>query len=162
TPEQSRLAVEFGAEGIGLCRTEHMFLGERLPSVQRAILATTPEETRAAIFALLPMQREDFIGIFQAMGDRPVTGRLLDPPMSEFLPDRNALLREIIELMRANPKDPRIAELDKLLAAAERLHEVNPMLGTRGVRLSLLIPDFVEMQVEAIIGAACHVKREGG
>jgi len=162
TPEQAALAVEMGAEGIGLCRTEHMFLGERLPMVQKAILATTPEETRAAIFALLPMQRGDFAGIFTAMGERPVTVRLLDPPMSEFLPDRVALLREMLELTRQGGQEAAIAERERLLEAAERLYEVNPMIGVRGVRLSLLIPDFVEMQVEAIIGAACEVKRDGG
>ncbi|MCL6645455.1 MAG: pyruvate, phosphate dikinase, partial [Dehalococcoidia bacterium] len=134
----------------------------RLPQVQRAILATDPAERRRAIFDLLPMQREDFVGIFRAMASRPVTIRLLDPPMSEFLPDRVAILREIVDLTRHDPQDPRIAERERLLEAAERLHEVNPMLGTRGVRLSLLIPDFVEMQVAAIIGAACRVKRDGG
>jgi pyruvate, orthophosphate dikinase len=162
TPEQARLAVEYGAEGIGLCRTEHMFLGERLPGVQKAILATRPEDRRRAIFDLLPEQRQDFVGIFTAMAGRPVTVRLLDPPMSEFLPDRVALLREIVELTRANPNDPAIEEKERLLTAIEPLHEVNPMLGTRGVRLSLLIPDFVEMQVAAIIGAACEVKKNGG
>ncbi|MGH2588047.1 MAG: putative PEP-binding protein, partial [Dehalococcoidia bacterium] len=144
------------------CRTEHMFLGERLPAVQKAILATDPEERRAAIFDLLPVQREDFAGIFEAMGERPVTVRLLDPPMSEFLPDRVGLLREMLDLTRQGGNGVELQEKERLLAAAERLHEVNPMLGTRGVRLSLLIPDFVEMQVEAIIGAACQVKRDGG
>jgi pyruvate,orthophosphate dikinase len=162
TPEQAALAVRFGAEGIGLCRTEHMFLGPRLPLVQRAILATDAEERRRAIFDLLPLQREDFAGIFAAMESRPVTIRLLDPPMSEFLPDPVAILREIVALTRANPNDPAIIERERLLATAERLHEVNPMLGTRGVRLSLLIPDFVEMQVAAIIGAACQAKKAGG
>ena len=162
TPEQAKLAVSFGAEGIGLCRTEHMFLGPRLPLVQRAILATDAEERRRAIFDLLPLQREDFAGIFAAMESRPATIRLLDPPMSEFLPDPVAILREIVELTRANPNDPTIIERERMLETAERLHEVNPMLGTRGVRLSLLIPDFVEMQVEAIIGAACQSKKAGG
>jgi len=162
TPEQAAIAVRFGAEGIGLCRTEHMFLGDRLPSVQRAILATDPEVRRRAIFDLLPTQRADFIGIFEAMADLPVTIRLLDPPMSEFLPDPVQLLREIIDLMHDDRDHPGIAARETLLAAAEGLHEVNPMLGTRGVRLSLMIPDFVEMQVEAIIGAASHVKRAGG
>jgi pyruvate, orthophosphate dikinase len=162
TPEQAQQAVELGAEGIGLCRTEHMFLGDRLPSVQKAILAKDPQTRRAAIFDLLPVQREDFVGIFRAMADRPVTVRLLDPPMSEFLPDRMAIMREILELTRQDANHPAIAEKERLLEAAEEHYEVNPMLGTRGVRLSLLIPDFVEMQVEAIIGAACRVKREGG
>jgi pyruvate, orthophosphate dikinase len=162
TPEQARLAVEMGAEGIGLCRTEHMFLGDRLPSVQKAILATDPEVRRAAIFDLLPVQRNDFVGIFQAMADRPVTIRLLDPPMSEFLPDRVAILREMLEMTRHGRDSAEIEEKERLLEAAERHFEVNPMLGTRGVRLSLLIPDFVEMQVEAIIGAACRVKQGGG
>jgi pyruvate,orthophosphate dikinase len=162
TPEQAAQAVELGAEGIGLCRTEHMFLGDRLPSVQKAIVATDPQERRAAIFDLLPVQREDFVGIFRAMEHRPVTVRLLDPPMSEFLPDRLTIMREILDLTRTNPHDPAIAEKERLLEAAEQHYEVNPMLGTRGVRLSLLIPDFVEMQVEAIIGAACEVKQAGG
>jgi pyruvate,orthophosphate dikinase len=162
TPEQARLAVEMGAEGIGLCRTEHMFLGERLPSVQKAIVATDPDVRRAAIFDLLPVQRDDFVGIFRAMGERPVTIRLLDPPMSEFLPDRVAILREMLDLVRRGRNGAELEEKERLLEASERHYEVNPMLGTRGVRLSLLIPDFVEMQVEAIIGAACRVKREGG
>ncbi|MGD9895335.1 MAG: pyruvate, phosphate dikinase, partial [Dehalococcoidia bacterium] len=162
TPEQAQLAVEMGAEGIGLCRTEHMFLGDRLPAVQKAILATDVEVRRAAIFDLLPVQREDFAGIFQAMGERPVTVRLLDPPMSEFLPDRVAILREMLDLARHGRNGDEYAEKERLLEASERLHEVNPMLGTRGVRLSLLIPDFVEMQVEAIISAACRTKKGGG
>src|SRR5215217_650432 len=96
------------------------------------------------------------------MAHRPVTVRLLDPPRSEFLPDRMAIMREILELTRQDPNHPAIAEKERLLEAAEEHYEVNPMLGTRGVRLSLLIPDFVEMQIEAIIGAACQVKHDGG
>jgi pyruvate,orthophosphate dikinase len=137
TPDDAVKAVEFGAEGIGLCRTEHMFLGDRQPLMADVILAATTEERRASIDRLRPLQEEDFRGIFDAMSGRPVTVRLLDPPLHEFLPRPEEL----------DPDDPRRARV-------ESLQETNPMLGTRGVRLGILFPELYEMQVRAIFAAA--------
>ncbi|MFW5986156.1 MAG: pyruvate, phosphate dikinase [Halanaerobiales bacterium] len=162
TPEDSELAVEFGAEGIGLCRTEHMFFAEdRLPIVQDMILAESEEVRQKALDKLLPMQKEDFMGIFKAMGDRPVTIRLLDPPLHEFLPDRDDLLVEITELKCRNGNQEKIEEKEKLLTAINRLHEMNPMLGHRGCRLGMTFPAIYEMQSLAIFKAACELKSGG-
>ena len=163
TPDQSANARRRGAEGIGLCRTEHMFLGEeRVAAVRRMILADTAAEEQAAYDELLPLQREDFVGIFRAMNGLPVTVRLLDPPLHEFLPDRTQLAVEVAlaENQRLKPKD--LPEKRELLAAVSRLHETNPMLGLRGVRLGILKPGLYAMQVRAIVEAACRVKAEGG
>jgi pyruvate,orthophosphate dikinase len=160
TPEDAAKAREFGAEGIGLARTEHMFLGDRRPLVERLILAPSPEEEQAALDALLPLQREDFEGILSAMDGLPVTIRLLDPPLHEFLPDRVALAVEIAVAEARGEAVPQ--ERRTILAAVERLHEANPMLGMRGVRLGVMKPGLYDMQVRAIMEAACELKREGG
>jgi pyruvate,orthophosphate dikinase len=152
-------SVNFGAEGIGLCRTEHMFLGDRRIYVERIILASTPEEQQRAIDALLELQRPDFIEILEAMGDRPVTIRLLDPPLHEFLPDR----AELMVRMALAERDGTTTQEDlELLAAVNRLHESNPMLGLRGVRLGLVIPGLYVMQTRALAEAVCEVRRRGG
>lgn len=162
TPEHAAQAVELGAEGIGLCRTEHMFLGsDRVPLVQDMILADDETVRQEALDKLLPLQREDFVGIFKAMGGRPVTIRLIDPPLHEFLPPLDELLVEVTELRCKNPNSPELAEKEKLLAKVEEMHEANPMLGLRGCRLSIYFPGIVNMQVGAIIGAACEVKKAG-
>ena len=162
TPEHAALAIELGAEGIGLCRTEHMFLGsDRVPLVQYMILAENEEIRDAALAKLLVMQRADFVGIFKAMGGKPVTVRLIDPPLHEFLPPMNELLVEVTELRCKNPNAPELKEKEKLLAKVEDMHEQNTMLGLRGCRLSIYFPGIVNMQVGAIIGAACEVKKSG-
>jgi pyruvate,orthophosphate dikinase len=158
-PEDSLKAREFGAEGIGLCRTEHMFLGDRLPTVQRMILAETAEEEAAALDALLPVQRADFIGILEAMDGLPVTIRLLDPPLHEFLPRHEEVLGRQVDAFINGVGDP---EADRLMAALKRWEEANPMLGTRGCRLGILKPGLYRMQVRAIIEAAVERKRAGG
>ena len=161
-PEHAGDAVQLGAEGIGLCRTEHMFLGsERAPMVARMILAEDEATRQDALDKLLPLQREDFVGIFRAMGGRPVTVRLIDPPLHEFLPSMNDLLVEITELRCKNPNSPELPEKEKLLKKVAEMHEANPMLGLRGCRLSIYFPGIVGMQVAAIIGAACEVKKAG-
>ena len=157
TPEDAARARRFGAQGIGLCRTEHMFLGDRRQLVENLILATTPEERQAALDALEPLQRDDFIGILTAMDGLPVTIRLIDPPLHEFLPDITELSVKIaLAGDAATEKDRR------LLEAVKRLHEQNPMLGLRGVRLGLVIPGLFAMQVRAIAEAAAERKRQGG
>jgi pyruvate,orthophosphate dikinase len=158
-PEDSLKAREFGAEGIGLCRTEHMFLGDRLPTVQRMILAETPDEEAAALDALLPVQRADFIGILEAMDGLPVTIRLLDPPLHEFLPRHSEVLGRQVDAFINGVGDP---EADRLMAALKRWEEANPMLGTRGCRLGILKPGLYRMQVRAIIEAAVERKQAGG
>lgn len=160
-PEDSEKAIEFGAEGIGLCRTEHMFFGDRLPIMQEMILASDESGRRAALAKLLPFQREDFIGIFEVMSGKPVTIRLIDPPLHEFLPDHETLLREVIMLEVTNSDSPALIEKRRLLKRVEDLRESNPMLGMRGVRLSIRFPEIVEMQTTAIIEAAIEVKRRG-
>ncbi|HOK54332.1 MAG TPA: PEP-utilizing enzyme, partial [Armatimonadota bacterium] len=162
TPEHAAEAVQLGAEGIGLARTEHMFLGsDRVPLVRDMILADNEEIREAAIAKLLPMQRKDFVGIFKAMGGRPVTVRLIDPPLHEFLPPLNELLVEVTELRCKDPNSPELKEKETLLAKVQDMHEANPMLGLRGCRLSIYFPGIVKMQVAAIIGAACEVKKSG-
>jgi pyruvate,orthophosphate dikinase len=171
TPEDAAKARRFGAEGIGLARTEHMFLGDRLPVVQRMILARTPEEEQAALAELLDLQRGDFAGIFEAMSGLPVTIRLLDPPLHEFLPSSKELELAIRQLefdLTSVPGDERarlekeLAEKVDLLGTVERLEESNPMLGMRGVRLGVARPGLYAMQVRAIMEAACDVKEKGG
>ncbi len=162
TPADARRAREFGAEGIGLCRTEHMFMeAERQPKMRAMIMADTEEDRRAALEELLPFQRGDFEGLFEAMDDRPVTIRLLDPPLHEFLPSKSELLVER-ERLRRSDDAKRIEELEHLLARVRDLEEVNPMLGTRGCRLAVLYPEVYEMQVRAIVGAAQAVRERTG
>ncbi|MFW6007287.1 MAG: pyruvate, phosphate dikinase, partial [Halanaerobiales bacterium] len=162
TPEDADLAVEFGAEGIGLCRTEHMFFGDdRLPVVQDMILADSKEERQEALDKLLPEQKEDFTGIFEAMGERPVTIRLLDPPLHEFLPDHDELLEEVTKLKVTGGDEAEIKEKEELLASIETLQEMNPMLGNRGCRLGINYPEIYVMQVKAIMEAACDVIDKG-
>ncbi|MFI1354460.1 pyruvate, phosphate dikinase [Streptomyces sp. NPDC020898] len=160
TPEDAARARRFGAQGIGLCRTEHMFLGERRKLVEEMILADTDAARERALDALLPLQRQDFTGILEAMDGLPVTIRLLDPPLHEFLPDRTDLAVRVAtaEAQGAAP-DPHDTEL---LAAVSRMHEENPMLGLRGVRLGLVIPGLVAMQVRAIAEAVVERIRAGG
>ena len=153
TPEQATEAITWGAQGIGLCRTEHMFLGDRLPKIQKVILADSDKSRQKALDELLPLQRGDFIGIFKAMGDRPVTIRLVDPPMHEFLIDIEQKTREEVMILRlTKPGSKVLAQKEKLLTKIESHHESNPMLGMRGCRLSIVFPQIVEMQVAAIIG----------
>ncbi len=160
TPEDARRAREFGAEGIGLCRTEHMFGGdERLPHVQDMIMAESRDDLVAALDALRTFQIEDFIGIFEAMEGLPVTIRLLDPPLHEFLPDYTDLRIRVARAEATGVADDEAAEQ---LPKMERLKEVNPMLGTRGCRLGIEIPDLYRMQVAAILTAACDVKIRTG
>ncbi|MFN3684620.1 MAG: pyruvate, phosphate dikinase [Fimbriimonadaceae bacterium] len=161
SPEHAEEAVNFGAEGIGLCRTEHMFLGDRVPLVQEMILAEDEATRDAALAKLLPLQRSDFVGIFKAMGARPVTIRLIDPPLHEFLPRLEDLLVETTEMRCTGKTGAEYEAKMKLLKKVQELHEANPMLGLRGVRLSIYFPGIVKMQVAAIIGAACEVKKAG-
>jgi pyruvate, orthophosphate dikinase len=171
TPGQSANAIERGAEGIGLCRTEHMFLGEeRVAAVRRMIFADTAEGEQAAYDTLLPLQREDFVGIFQAMDAKPVTVRLLDPPLHEFLPDQVELAVAVAVAKQAGQDRVEVggdetlplADAEEMLAKVNDLHEANPMLGLRGVRLGILKPGLYAMQVRAICEAASQVKAEGG
>jgi len=159
TAEDAARARRMGACGIGLCRTEHMFLGDRREQVERLILAETPDEQEAALAALLPVQRADFIEIFEAMDGLPVTVRLLDPPLHEFLPDLTELS---VRLAVAEARGERDAEGERLLGAVRRLHEQNPMLGLRGVRLGLVVPGLFALQVRAIAEAAAARLRAGG
>jgi pyruvate, orthophosphate dikinase len=159
TPEDSERARRFGAEGIGLCRTEHMFLGDRRKHVERLILAEGDDERNAALDALLPLQRDDFVGIFEAMDGLPVTVRLLDPPLHEFLPDLTDLS---VKVALAEAKGEDTSADAKLLQAVTRLHEQNPMLGLRGVRLGIVVPGLFGMQVRAILEAAAARKKAGG
>jgi len=159
TPEDAARARRFGAQGIGLCRTEHMFLGDRSPLVEALILADTDEDRDRALAELLPLQRDDFVGIFEAMSGLPVTIRLLDPPMHEFLPDFTELSVRVALAEtrgRTNERDVR------LLHAVSRLHEQNPMLGLRGVRLGLVVPGLFAMQARAVLEAAALVAKAGG
>jgi pyruvate,orthophosphate dikinase len=170
TPSQSANAIERGAEGIGLCRTEHMFLGEeRVAAVRTMIFATTPEAERSAYETLLPLQRDDFVGIFREMDGKPVTVRLLDPPLHEFLPNQVDLAVAVAVAREKGADQARVegeamplAEAEELLAKVNDLHEDNPMLGLRGVRLGIVKPGLYAMQVRAIVEAACQVKADGG
>src|SRR5205085_864291 len=161
-PRDAIQARAFGAEGIGLCRTEHMYFGEgRLAHMRAMILATSEAERRKALRKLLPMQRSDFMGVFRAMDGLPVTIRLLDPPLHEFLPRREDLMVEVALLERSKQEPRRLARLKKLLARVEELHEFNPMLGHRGCRLGITYPEISEMQACAIFEAAVAVAKEG-
>ncbi len=162
TPEDAKVAREFGAEGIGLCRTEHMFMSQdRLPAVREMIMAGTTAEREKALAKLLPMQREDFKGIFEAMQGLPVTIRLLDPPLHEFLPKYEELIEEIAELKAKGDKGAELKEKETLLRKVSELKEANPMMGLRGCRLGLLYPEISRMQVRAIFEAACALKKKG-
>jgi len=161
-PDQAKIALAFGAEGIGLCRTEHMFFGEgRIPIVQRMIMAETERSRRAALKELLPFQREDFYGVFKAMKGQPVTIRLIDPPLHEFLPKREELMVELAVAEVRGEEGKAIEAKRKVLRRVEQLHEFNPMLGHRGVRLGITYPEITEMQTRAIIQAACRLASEG-
>jgi pyruvate,orthophosphate dikinase len=171
TPGQSRNAIERGAEGIGLCRTEHMFLGEeRVAAVRTMIFADTAEEEQQAYDALLPLQRDDFVGIFTEMDGKPVTVRLLDPPLHEFLPNQVDLAVAVAlaeeqggaEVRLGGDEPMPLDEAEAVLAKVNDLHEANPMLGLRGVRLGIVKPGLYAMQVRAIVEAACQVKQDGG
>ncbi|MBQ6150227.1 MAG: pyruvate, phosphate dikinase [Mogibacterium sp.] len=154
-PRDAAQAVAFGAEGIGLCRTEHMFFDdERIPKIRRMILAENEEERREALAGLLPYQKEDFKGIYKAMGDRPVTIRLLDPPLHEFLPKTDEDIKQLSEQFSI--------PYEKVVNKTLELHEFNPMLGHRGCRLAVTYPEIAEMQTEAIIMAALEVRKEEG
>ncbi|HIS89913.1 TPA: pyruvate, phosphate dikinase [Candidatus Avigastranaerophilus faecigallinarum] len=159
TPKDIENALKFGAEGVGLCRTEHMFMDpDRLPWVQKMIIAGTPEARKEALDKLLPMQYDDFYAMFKALGDKPLTVRLLDPPLHEFLPSKEDLIAEVATL-KALGKDAK--EKEELLHVVEGLSESNPMMGLRGCRLGLTYPEINEMQVRAIFKACCDLKKEG-
>jgi pyruvate,orthophosphate dikinase len=174
-PRDAKQARLFGAEGIGLCRTEHMFFAEdRIPHMQAMILARDEKTRKNALKKLLPMQRKDFIGLFEAMDGFPVVIRTLDPPLHEFLPKRENVMVDIAKLPHANAKDKKamaqtygvtVGELKKhlpeLLKRVEELHEFNPMLGHRGCRLGITYPEVTEMQARAIFEAAVHVTKKG-
>ncbi|MCS7025436.1 MAG: pyruvate, phosphate dikinase [Bryobacteraceae bacterium] len=174
-PRDAKIARKFGAEGIGLCRTEHMFFGEdRLPHVQAMILSDNEKDRRKALAKLLPMQRKDFAGLFEAMDGFPVVIRTLDPPLHEFVPKREDLLVDLAKLPYADTKTKKemaaryrmtVAELKKklpeLLKRVEELHEFNPMLGHRGCRLGITYPEITEMQARAIFEAAVQVAKKG-
>jgi len=159
TPEDAARARRFGAQGIGLCRTEHMFLGDRRELVERLILAEDAKEQQAALAALLPLQRDDFTGILEAMDGLPVTIRLLDPPLHEFLPDYTELAVQVALEEERGEDDPHTRQL---FDAVKRLHEDNPMLGLRGVRLGIVIPGLFTMQARAILEAAAARTAAGG
>jgi pyruvate,orthophosphate dikinase len=160
-PADAQRARSYGAVGIGLCRTEHMFFEqERLPIVQRMILADTGEERKAALDELLPHQRSDFEGLFEAMDGHPVIIRLIDPPLHEFLPSMEELLEEVITMQVKGETDG-LEEKEELLRNVQALHESNPMMGLRGIRLSIVMPEIVEMQVRAIFEASANVTLKG-
>jgi pyruvate,orthophosphate dikinase len=171
-PRDAERAREYGATGIGLCRTEHMFFEtERMPIVQKMIMAKNPVDRKEALDQLLPLQRGDFEGLFRAMDGYPVIIRLIDPPLHEFLPSYEELVQDLADLKVRTQHYHTLSEIDAALAEirvkqdylerVEALREQNPMLGTRGVRLGILIPDLTKMQVRAIFEAACAVAREG-
>jgi pyruvate,orthophosphate dikinase len=159
TPEDARRARGFGARGVGLCRTEHMFMAsDRLPAMQKMVIASTREERVAALSSLEPMQKEDFAGIFEAMDGFPVIIRLLDPPLHEFLPKIPDLEKELASVGESSPRG-KVIKTE--IARANELHEFNPMLGFRGCRLGIVYPEIFEMQIRAIISAAVEVARKG-
>lgn len=161
-PDQAGIARGFGAEGIGLCRTEHMFFAEdRVQIMQKMILARTAEERESYLNKLLPLQKKDFLGLYREMQGFPVTIRLLDPPLHEFLPKREELMVEIarMEVSKADPAS--LEEKRRLLVRVEELHEFNPMLGLRGCRLGITMPEITRMQVRAILEAACEIAKKG-
>ena len=161
TPEDALRAREFGAEGIGLCRTEHMFMAaDRQPKMRTMIMARTEEERRTALAELLPHQQQDFEGLFEVMAGLPVTIRLLDPPLHEFLPDVEEVAQEV-ERARIE-RTPDLEDLERMLERVHEVSETNPMLGTRGCRLGILHPEIYEMQVQAIVRAALAVRERSG
>jgi pyruvate, orthophosphate dikinase len=160
-PRDAIKARENGAQGVGLCRTEHMFMEQdRLPIVQNMIMATTTKDREKFLEELLPIQRGDFEGIFKAMEGLPVIIRLIDPPLHEFLPSLEELIRETTELKITRKNPTRLKRLEKIMARVEELHEANPMLGLRGVRLSILFPEITRMQVRAIMEAAANLRKK--
>jgi pyruvate,orthophosphate dikinase len=160
-PRDAQKARENGAQGIGLCRTEHMFMEEeRLPIVQAMIMADTTEEREKHLAKLLPIQRQDFVGILKAMAGLPVVIRLIDPPLHEFLPNYEDLVAETAVLRATKKKPKRLARLEKIKARVEQLREANPMLGLRGCRLSILFPEITRMQVRAIMEAAGDLRKQ--
>jgi pyruvate,orthophosphate dikinase len=162
TPNDALTARKFGAEGIGLCRTEHMFFAEdRLPVVQQMILADTTAERQTALDKLMPFQKSDFTGIFKAMEGLPVTIRTLDPPLHEFLPNAEEIKAKIKKLTDDGADSEKIEKQEKILARIQELHEQNPMLGHRGCRLGITYPEITEMQVRAIMKAACELTKKG-
>ncbi len=162
TPEDARLARSLGAQGIGLCRTEHMFMAQdRLALMQQMILAQDKEEREAALAALLPLQKIDFIGIFEAMEGYPVTIRLLDPPLHEFLPQEEAAQKTLAEMKRRKAPLQERKQQERLIARIAQLKESNPMLGFRGCRLGIVYPEIYRMQTQAIFEAAIEVSRQG-
>jgi len=162
TADDAHRALVNGARGIGLCRTEHMFLGpDRVKLVDDLILAQDPDERTGAIAALLPLQRTDFVELFRVMDGLPVVIRLIDPPLHEFLPEHDEVLREVVELQHDAAGSPELEEKEQLLEAIDGLREENPMLGLRGVRLGIRLPELIQMQVRAVFEAACTVRREG-
>ncbi len=161
-PEDAVEARRFGAEGIGLCRTEHMFLGERQPAMQRMIMAEDEGRRRAALAELEPLQKADFEGLFAEMAGLPVTIRLLDPPLHEFLPRAEDLALEIERRGASGEHGAAIARLEAELHRVRQLEETNPMLGTRGCRLGLEFPEVYEMQVRAIVAAAAALREREG
>lgn len=162
TPHDAEVARDFGAEGIGLCRTEHMFFGEdRIPAVREMIMAEDIESRKLALKELLPMQREDFIGIFKAMEGFPVTIRLLDPPLHEFLPNHEEVMEKLREFESSDTSQEEIERVKKIGERIEYLKEINPMLGHRGCRLGITYPEIYEMQAQAIIEAACELSKDG-
>jgi len=162
TPEDAKMAFAFGAEGIGLTRTEHMFFEkERLPFIKKMILSEAEEDRRQYLDKLLPFQRDDFYDLFKAMGGHPVTIRTLDPPLHEFLPNKEDLMLEIAELKHSKAGQEKIKEKEKLLERVKALSEFNPMMGHRGCRLGITFPEIIEMQASAIFEAACQLASEG-
>jgi pyruvate,orthophosphate dikinase len=161
-PKDARRAVAFGAEGIGLCRTEHMFFDEKArDAVVRMIMAETDEERMAALDEMLPFQEQDFEGVFEAMDGKPVIMRLIDPPMHEFLPSREELIEEVAELRCTNPGSPELAEKGEMLEVVNGLWETNPMMGLRGCRAGIMYEGLTEMQTRAYFQAACRCAKRG-
>jgi pyruvate,orthophosphate dikinase len=158
----ARKAVEFGAEGIGLARTEHMFFDERArDAVVRMIIANTDEERAAALEEMLPIQEKDFEGLFEAMDGKPVIMRLIDPPMHEFLPSREELIEEVATLRCEDPDSEKLAEKEKMLEIVNGMWEVNPMMGLRGCRAGIMYKGLTEMQTRAFFQAACRCAERG-
>ncbi|MBE9507557.1 MAG: pyruvate, phosphate dikinase, partial [Chloroflexi bacterium] len=161
-PKDARRAVAFGAEGIGLCRTEHMFFDERArDAVVRMIMAKTAKERQTALNEMLPFQEQDFEGVFEAMDGKPVIMRLIDPPMHEFLPSREELIEEVAKLRCTNPDSPELAEKEKMLEVVTGMWETNPMMGLRGCRAGIMYAGLTEMQTRAYFQAACRCAKRG-
>jgi len=161
TPENAKKARAFGAQGIGLVRTERMFNAvDRLPIVVKMIMAKNQEERKEALAQLLPLQRKDLIEILTAMSPLPVTVRFLDPPLHEFLPSLEVVLREIYEMKLKGESEEKIKEKEVILEKVKELMEVNPMIGHRGIRLGITHPEIYEMQMRAVLEAGAHLMKE--